>query len=409
VRFDLVEELCKLVRVRSEVTVAEDGRILRSNYDEAVKAVVQLAEKGGLEAEVVELEAVGGRVPAVLVEGPGAGPSLALVSHYDVVPARGPWRLGGVEYDPYDPRVVDGRVYGRGAADDKSAIVASLAALAELAEEGGPLRYKPSVVVTGDEEVGGLGVRALLDAGYRWDRAIILDAGAEYVSVGASGVVFGWIRVRGRSGHAGYPHRAVNPVEGAVRLAHELLSTYKPHRASKLSRFGAPPGSPVPRVWGRFSLTIFKLAPGEPEKHNRIPSEALLGFDVRLLPEEGLEEALSELYSFVSSASAKLGVEAEVTAWGQPGWYAKDEEFVREVVGAARRAYRAVGIEGEVGVAAELGGNDGTFFDAVGIPVVAFGAIRSESNVHSENEFVHVRDLLMLKEFVKSVLKPSGA
>ncbi|MEZ0345648.1 MAG: M20/M25/M40 family metallo-hydrolase [Infirmifilum sp.] len=309
VKVDLVEELRKLVSIRSEVTVTESGEIKRSNYEEAARAVKRLAEGLGLKADVVELEAQGGRIPTVIVEAGGKGSSLAFVSHYDVVPAKGPWRLGDRAFDPYEPLVINDRVYGRGSADDKSAIVASLAGLAELAEVGGPMRYKPYVVVTGDEEVGGLGVRAMLDSGYRWDRVVILDAGAEYLSVGASGVAFGWIRVRGRSGHAGYPHKAVNPVEGAVKLAHRLLENYKPRRAAKLSRFNSPPGSPVPKVWGRFSLTIFKLAPGEPEKHNRIPGEAMLGFDIRLLPEEDLSEALNEFYSHVSAAAAELGLD----------------------------------------------------------------------------------------------------
>lgn len=404
-KIDLVEELCKLIRIKSEVALSERGEVKRSNYEQAAKAVAALAEKAGLTAEVVELEAHGGKVPTVIVGGVGSGPSLAIVSHYDVVPARGPWKAGEIEVDPYEPAIIGDKIYGRGSADDKSAIVASISGLAELVEERAPLKYKPFVIVTGDEEVGGLGVRALVDSGYRWDRVIILDAGADYVSVGASGVVFGWIKVRGRSGHAGYPHRASNPVEGAVRLAHKLMETYKPRRAAKLSRFNAPPGSPLPKVWGRFSFTIFKLAPGEPEKHNRIPSEALLGFDIRLIPEESLEEALTEFYSAVSSAVAELGLETEVSAWGQRGWFSRDQDFVAEAVRAAKRAYEATGLQGEVAVAAELGGNDGTFFDSAGMPVVAFGAIRADNNVHSENEFVYVRDLYMLKEFTKNILR----
>ncbi|RLF05810.1 MAG: hypothetical protein DRK00_03380 [Thermoprotei archaeon] len=401
---DLVRELCQLVRIRSEVAVSETGEVVRRNYEEAVRAVARLAEEAGLEVEVLELEFRGGVIPTVLAEAGGRGRRMALVSHYDVVPARGPWLVDGREIDPYEPVVVEGKVYGRGAADDKSAIVASIAALAELLEEGSSLRYRPCVVVTGDEEVGGYGVRALLEAGYRWDRVVILDAGADYLSVGASGVIHGWIRVRGRSGHAGYPHRAVNPVEAAIKLANYLLDAYKPCRARRISRFNSPPGSPIPKVWGRFSFTIMKLAPGEPEKHNRIPAEAMLGFDVRLIPEEDLDEALNELYSYVSEAAARLGVECEVKAWGQRGWYTRDDEFVKEALSAARSAYAAVGLRPEIGVAAELGGNDGTFFYEADMPVVAFGAMRPECNVHSENEFVYVRDLVLLKEFVKHLL-----
>lgn len=394
-----------MVRIRSEVSVSEKGDIVRSGYVEAAKAVVELAEKAGLSAELLELEYNGGTIPTVFIEAGGSGKTLALVSHYDVVPARGPWYVEGRSIDPYEPFVNKDRVYGRGAADDKSAIVASIAALAELVDSGDRLRYRPCIVVTGDEEVGGYGVRAVLEEGYRWDRAVILDAGADYVSVGASGVIHGWIKVKGRSGHAGYPHKAVNPVEAAIKLANTLLEEYKPLRFSKISRYDSPPGSPIQKVWGRFSITIAKLGPGEPEKHNRVPSEALLGFDIRLLPEEDLEEALTELYSCFSRAAAQLAVEAEIKAWGQRGWYTLDRELAEEAVEAAQKSYTAGGLEYRVPTAAELGGNDGTFFFEAGIPVVAFGAIRSDCNVHSENEFVYIRDLFLLKEFVKNMVR----
>jgi Acetylornithine deacetylase/Succinyl-diaminopimelate desuccinylase and related deacylases len=89
-------------------------------------------------------------------------------------------------------------------------------------------------VVTGDEEVGGAGVKALLQKGYRWDRVVIVDSGSEYVSVGASGVVAGWIKVRGKSGHAGYPFEARNAAEDLVELLH-VLREFKEHRARKVS------------------------------------------------------------------------------------------------------------------------------------------------------------------------------
>ncbi|MEM1509490.1 MAG: M20/M25/M40 family metallo-hydrolase [Thermofilaceae archaeon] len=402
---DLVEELCRLVRIRSEVSVSDKGDVIRSSYMEAAEAVVGLAERVGLSAELIKLEYRGGIIPTVFIEVEGSGRTLALVSHYDVVPTRGPWYVEGHSVDPYEPFVCKDRVYGRGAADDKSAIVASIAAFAELANAGDKLRYRPCIVVTGDEEVGGYGVRAVLEEGYRWDKAVILDAGAEYVSVGASGVIHGWIKVKGRSGHAGYPHKTVNPVEAAVKLANILLEEYKSVRFSKISRYNSPPDSPFQKVWGRFSITITKLGPGEPEKHNRVPSEVLLGFDVRLLPEEDMEEALTELYSYFSRATARLAIEAEIKAWGQRGWYTLDKDLVDEAVEAAQKSYAAGGLEYKVPTAAELGGNDGTFFFEAGIPVVAFGAIRSDCNVHSENEFVYIRDLFLLKEFVKNMVR----
>lgn len=400
---DPIRFLEDLVRIPSVSAFGEKG-IVRQRYREAAETVARHAAELGLEVKTEEL--LDGEIPTVLVglpeKTPGR-PSIAFVTHYDVVPARAPWRVEGREVDPFEPLVLNGKVYGRGAADDKSAITATIYGLADLLPER-KLRYNPTVIITGDEEVGGTGVRALLEKGYRWDRVVIVDSGSEYVSVGASGVIAGWIKVRGASGHAGYPHQARNAAEELVKLLNEL-SNFKRKRAAKLSKLPAPPGSPLGRVWGRFSITILKLPPWEPEKHNRIPSEAWAGFDMRLLPEESVEEGLEELYEAFSSAASVLGVNASLdVVTAQRGWYTKSEEFKAEVLSAARQAYKDAGLEGEVDVAAELGGNDGTFFDVKGMEVIAFGTIRSGTNIHSEGEFVYVKDIEMFRYFMRRLL-----
>ena len=403
--FNMVEELKKLVSIKSEVRV-EGKRIVRMNYDRAAKAVAELAERVGLDVTVEETRTPDGDIiPTVIATIPGARPSIALVSHYDVIPAKGPWVVEGREIDPYSPVIIDGKLYGRGAADDKSAIIATIAAMGELVARGIRPRYKPYAVITGDEEVGGVGIRSLLDAGFRWDKAVIIDAGADYLAVGASGVIHAWIRVKGKAGHAGYPHLADNPVEKLALLISELSKTYKPLRASKISKLPSPPGSPIPRLWGRASFTIVKLGEGESEKHNRIPGEAVAGVDIRLIPEEDVEDALSELYSVFNKVTASLGINAslEVIA-AQRGWEATDQELVENAKRALAKAYESVGEKAEVRVAAELGGNDGTFFYLKDIPVVAFGAIRPDNNIHAPNEFVYIRDLDMLKNFIFHLL-----
>lgn len=400
---DQVQFLEDLIRIPSISAFGEKG-VIRQNYREAADTVAKYASEAGLEVKMENL--LNGEIPTLLISLPEKDPekpSVAFVTHYDVVPARAPWFVEGRRVDPFEPLVLGDKVYGRGAADDKSAIVAAICGLADLHVTRG-LRYNPVVIVTGDEEVGGTGVRALLDKGYRWDRVIIVDSGSEYVGIGASGVIAGWIKVYGLSGHAGYPHQARNAAEELVKLLSEL-SRFKAKRASKLSRLPAPPGSPVGKVWGRFSITILKLSPSEPEKHNRIPGEAWAGFDMRLLPEEDVEEGLSELFEAFSSAVASTGVHASLDiVSAQKGWYTKSEEFKAEVLAAANKAYRDAGLEGEVGLAAELGGNDGTFFDMKSMDVIAFGTIRSGTNIHSEGEFVYIRDIEMYRHFMRHLL-----
>jgi len=394
--------LKKLVSIKSEVRV-EDGKIVRENYRKIVEVIANLFEKiEGAYVEVLDLKTIRGEeVPAVIASVDIDAPSIAFVSHYDVVPAKGPWIINGREVDPYKPLVLEDKLYGRGASDDKSAIVASIIALDRLSKVKKNLKYKPFMVVTGDEEVGGTGVELLLEK-MSFDKAVILDSDADNIIVAASGIIHGWIKIKGKAGHAGYPHRADNAVEKAIKFLHEFISKYKSLRENKVSQFNAPRDAPRPKTWGRFNVTVIKLGSKEPEKLNRIPGEVLAGFDIRLIPEEKPEEAIKELEKIFDEISSKTGIMAELEiSCCRNGWYATDKSLVAEALFSAEEAYRKVyGIDFKLGTIAQLGGNDGTHFFNKGIPCVGFGTHRPNNNLHGENEFVYLKDIDLVAEFI---------
>ncbi|RLE75513.1 MAG: hypothetical protein DRJ44_05675 [Thermoprotei archaeon] len=403
---ELVDFLMELVSIKTELRI-EEQRVVRENYEKITNVIDSKLRDLDLKVEKIILEDEFGRVPAILAEPKDieATESIALVSHYDVVPARSPWSINGREVDPYEPVLIEDKLFGRGSADDKSAIAASIFALKEALEENYKFRYKPVLVITGDEEGGPLGIKALLEKGYRWDKAAILDASADFLSVGASGIIHGWIYIYGKGGHAGYPHLADNPVAKLVKVMSYIQEEYGKVRLSKISRFPSPPGSPLPYVWGRFNFTIIKLGEGEVGKHNVIPREVIAGFDVRLIPEEDPEEAVKEFASYLSAAFNEYGVRGKVEVIARHrGWYTTDKELENKAFEALKKAIKAVNMKQDARIGAELGGNDGTFFYLKGIPVIAFGAIRSNNNIHADNEFVYLRDVEFLKEYVKALI-----
>ncbi len=375
--------LKKLVSLNTDATK-------RMNYEKASSLIFRELEELGLETKIV-----GEEVPNVVAKlDAGADLDLAIVSHYDVVPAEGHWIIEGREVDPFQPIELNGKLYGRGSADDKSAIVASIWAVAEAKNKR--MKYNPLLIITGDEEVGGTGIREVVSAGITGDLVLVADSYIEYIGVGASGVVHGWITVEGKEGHAGYPHRARNPVNGLISLCSELMR-FAEKRALTFSELDSPPDSPISKVWGRFTFTILQAG----SKHNVIPSEAKAGFDMRIVPGEDPNRAVMELKSEFEAIKEKLGLNArlEILEPINEGWITDPQHpFVQEALGVYERLF------GHKRVCGELGGNDGYIFLKRGKPTITLGAMRKDNNIHGRNEFVYLKDVIMLKEFIKCLL-----
>jgi succinyl-diaminopimelate desuccinylase len=154
----------------------------------------------------------------VAIRGDGA-PHFGFAGHLDVVPAGEGW-----SGDPFDARIEDGRLIGRGANDMKSAIAAYVAALSRLGETKGTL----SLLITGDEEgYATWGTPRIIDwlneHGIKPDMILIgeptsVDRLGDTVKIGRRGSVNMWIDVPGVQGHVAYPHRATNPIPPLARV-----------------------------------------------------------------------------------------------------------------------------------------------------------------------------------------------
>jgi len=157
---DALADLERLVRIPS---VSADPSARAHLDTSAAEVAVQLRAAGIPDVEVVTAD---GGLPAVLGRRPGppGAPTVLLYAHHDVQPTgdRGSW-----DSDPFEPVERDGRLYGRGAADDKAGVVLHCAALRALAEElgdelGDELGVGVTVLVEGEEEIGSPTLPALL-------------------------------------------------------------------------------------------------------------------------------------------------------------------------------------------------------------------------------------------------------
>jgi succinyl-diaminopimelate desuccinylase len=154
----------------------------------------------------------------VAIRGQGS-PHFGFAGHLDVVPPGEGWTG-----DPFDARIEDGLLIGRGANDMKSAIAAYVAALSRLGNTNGTL----SLLITGDEEgYATYGTPRIIDwlndKQIRPDMILIgeptsVDRLGDTVKIGRRGSVNMWIETPGVQGHVAYPHRATNPIPPLARV-----------------------------------------------------------------------------------------------------------------------------------------------------------------------------------------------
>jgi cysteinylglycine-S-conjugate dipeptidase len=165
-------ELGRLVRIPSMGYPGYDPADVRASA-EATRDV--LRDAGVENARLLELD---GGHPAVYgdIPGPPGGPTVLLYAHHDVQP-EGP--VDEWDTPPFEPVVKDGRMYGRGAADDKSGIVVHASAIRALIADG-DLPVTVKVVVEGEEECSTEHLPALVEGNaelLRADVAVIADGG----------------------------------------------------------------------------------------------------------------------------------------------------------------------------------------------------------------------------------------
>ncbi len=127
----------------------------QSHVDASAEATAELLRAEGLEVEIVRE----GGAPAVIghIDGPEGAPTVMLYAHHDVQP---PGDDADWDSAPFEPTERDGRLYGRGAADDKAGIMAHIAA---LRAHSGNLPVGVTVFVEGEEEVGSDSLLTILE------------------------------------------------------------------------------------------------------------------------------------------------------------------------------------------------------------------------------------------------------
>jgi succinyl-diaminopimelate desuccinylase len=320
----------------------------------------------------------------------GAGPTIALNAHGDVVPPGEGWTS-----DPYGAEIRDGWMYGRGAAVSKSDFATYVWALRALEASGAPLGGTLELHLTYDEETGGeIGPGYLLSEGIsKPDLAI--GAGFSYAVVTEhNGCLHLEVEVNGRSAHAAKPWTGID----ALQAATAILSALYAWRPTLADRVSAIPGIGAPQ------LTIGLISGGI--NTNVVPDRVVFRLDRRIVPEEDVGAVEAELRRVIAEAATAVAdarVQVRRILLAAP---------LQRLPGGARMTEALCRRASEVmGEPISAGGvplyTDARHYTAHGIPIVLYGAgprTIEEANAHRADERLPIADLHKATEVIALTL-----
>ncbi|WP_141391309.1 dipeptidase [Cellulosimicrobium cellulans] len=420
-------DLESLVRVPSVSNAAFDQAHVAASAD-AVAAL--LRDAGMPEVQVLHARTADGTqgAPAVVARrpAPDGAPTVLLYAHHDVQP---PGDAATWETDPFEPTERDGRLYGRGAADDKAGVVAHLGALRALAAstEIGDLPVGVTVFVEGEEEIGSptflpflTQYRDLLAA----DVIVVADSsnwkiGVPALTTSLRGLVDCEVEVAVLD-HAVHSGMFGGPVLDAVTLLARLIATLHDDagnvavpglvtaaeptvdyaeadfRADSSLLDGAAlagEGSIAGRLWTKPAIAVIGLdAPSVAHASNTLTPRATAKLSVRLAPGQDPAAAMAALRTHLES-NAPLGARVTVRdgEQGKPFLAPGDSDAMR----AARWAFATswgtdpvdIGVGGSIPFIADL---LEVFPDAA---ILVTGVEDPDSRAHGANESVHLGEL----------------
>jgi acetylornithine deacetylase/succinyl-diaminopimelate desuccinylase-like protein len=408
----LVDELVAYLRQPS-VSVTNEG------ITEMGELAVAEMRRAGLDAAVLPTPGH----PAVVgrIDGPPGTPRVLIYGHYDVQP---PGPLDEWTSPPFEPTIRDGRIYARGAGDNKGQHLAHLMALRLLTDEG---RRRPpcsvTVLLDGEEEVGSPNLAALVDR-HRdllgcdlavWSDGPVHESGRWCVLFGVRGIVkfdlvatdaatalhsgnWGgvapnplWTLVHllatmkdatGRITIDGF-HDDVRSLSDAERAALERLPVDPEAVRAELGlrRFDAPADRPyLERATAWPTLTVNGIDGGD-RRRTMIPARAVAGCDVRLVPDQDPDRVVELIRSHVRTHAPEVEMANVQTMW--PSRTPVDGPFTEPVV----RAMTAVQGEPPLLVPA-LGGSlpDYVFTRILGVPSLGLPFANADEANHAPDE-----------------------
>jgi len=310
-------------------------------------------------------------------------PATWVLCHMDIVP---PGDLSLWDGDPYQVRVEEGKIIGRGVEDNQHGIVSSYFALKAIQESGVTFRRPVGLAFVADEETGSeYGLDYLLknhgELFKNDDLIIVPDGGNEdgtMIEVAEKSMLWIKFTVTGKQCHASTPDKGNNSLYGAARLIVDLEGLKKEFNLED----------------DIFSPSISTFEPTKFEANvpniNTIPGKDVFYIDCRILPSYQVEDIVESAKNIAKDLAKRLDLSIKVEqVYRQDATNPTPADA--SVVKALTRAIRRVkGLEAKpMGIG---GGTVAAFFRQAGLPVAVW--ITAQDSAHQPNEFCYIKDII---------------
>lgn len=342
---ELAELVAQLVRIDSVNPDLVPGA---AGEEELARFVARWCSERGLETEVVEVAPGRPNVLSV-ARGTGGGKRFVLNAHMDTV------GTSGMD-DPLSARVLDGRLYGRGAYDMKASLAACMLATARAAGRG--LRGDVILAAVADEEAASIGA-AHAAATLRADAALVAEPTEERLAIAHRGFVAFEIETEGRAAHGSRPDLGIDAI---ARMGQVLVRLEELDRSLR--------SGPRHPLLGTGSLHASLIEGGQ--EYSSYPASCLLRAERRTIPGETPESVEAEARSLLGDVPGDVRV-----ALSRPPFEVAPDEPIVDLVRTRAGEPEVVGVPFWA---------DSALFAAAGIPTVLYGP--RGGGAHAEVEWV---------------------
>ncbi len=314
-----------------------------------------------------------------------ASPVFCFAGHTDVVPTG---HLDAWESDPFLPEIRDGKLYGRGSADMKTALAAMVVASERFVKNHPNHKGSIAFLITSDEEGPSINgtvkvVETLEARNEKMTWCLVgepssTDTLGDIVKNGRRGSLNAVLTVKGKQGHVAYPHLAINPIHTASKALSELCDTvwdngneYFPATSFQISNIQAGTGAT-----------------------NVVPGSMTVTFNFRYSTEVTADQLKRRVVEILNLHNVEHDIE----------WTLSGLPFltpVGELVNAAQTAIKNVtGTETKLSTSG--GTSDGRFIAPTGAQVLELGVLNA--TIHQINEHVNIDELEPLAEIYEQIL-----